>query len=186
MLPIPFITRLKAKAVIENYLQEKNLEIKYTFPNNIYYTEKNGHTIAYYHYDKKIFDDRMSSKENREINKKYLKFLKNEKNKIFPNDVDVFTTIDHKDFSKKYYKIYVLSVHENKRFNNEDSIKNRMVELVLKLVNFMSDEFNITGIQFNYNCLDGEYRMAISGNKPLIKMSKNSLLNKIEKIDYFN
>ncbi|QQY79078.1 hypothetical protein EDD65_11816 [Keratinibaculum paraultunense] len=126
-----------AKNEIKKYVGEGSLEIKYNFKNNSYYTVDRGYTISYDFNKKTIFDEKLSSDLNDQANALYFEFLENIKNVGFPESIYLLTEVNAEDYKKREQKIYILNIYEQKNFDNEKEIKDRMLELTFDLIEFL-------------------------------------------------
>lgn len=181
-LPIPFYTAFVAKYELSHYLKENINSVNYYFKGAKYITNYKGKEIQYSFNDDKIYEEEFSKNYDKKANVKYAEYLKTAKNIEYPEYISVYTSVSTYDYSILRQKLYFLGISEERSFDNELEIKNRVVELLLDLINYLGDDFNIYSTQVIYECDDGKYELEIYDRRiPIKKMSIEDLTRKVTK-----
>ena len=89
----------------------------------------------------------------------------------FPDEIDIWITIDGNNFNKKYMKVYLLGVFDNYSSTKEETIM-RMQNIISEFTKFMGSYYQITSMQFDYANLDYAYQLNIDSKRKIIDVSK--------------
>lgn len=177
---LPVFGRLIAKTKLNSY-KDGIAEVRYDFINNYYLgSDSNGNQYKYYLGKNTIYDPVYDDLMRETIDKQYQSFLEScpFDSVVFPSEGDAYTTLDAKDHSKSYVKLYLISVYDAVHLNEEDT-KLRMCEILEELCRHI--DCNITAIQYRYNNLDGMYEMDCDfDDKPIMSRDLKAYIEKSE------
>lgn len=171
---IPIAGCLIAKNKINHYLYDKDVAkyTSYDWYNGNYYVDN----ITYNLKTNMLSDYDLNRSECISANDIYHKFL-NYANELyanqinFPDEIDIWITIDGNNFNKKYMKVYLLGVFDNYSSTKEETIM-RMQNIISEFTKFMGSYYQITSMQFDYANLDYAYQLNIDSKRKIIDVSK--------------
>lgn len=156
-----------AKAQMQN---ETDIEVYYDWYNGRYVGNADfEQVLAYRLQNNSIYDGIKADQVNNELITSYKdiisKFLNN---LIFPQHIMVWSTINADDYNLKAERLYILELYNNDDLAETESEK-MPAEIAADFIEYMGENYNITGIQFIYADINGMYDIEIRADsyKPL-------------------
>ncbi len=177
-IPIPFFSKYSVDKTLNEYLKTDNISSKYNFKDNYYSVVYNGEEYKYNYGNRVIYDPILDKKFQKKIDKDYL-IIKNNNPYVdveLPKRVHLYTVIDADDFDIKVQKLYVIVVRSNQKMSFEET-KNKIAEIILYILDSLGEDYNIRGLQFKYENLDGEYEVVLEIKGRII--DKNIILKNV-------
>lgn len=157
---MPIIGRFIAKSKLKAY-KDSISNVRYDFMNNYYWGVDPEGEKYIYHLERNVIHDPVYSETmGRQIDKQYQAFLESrpQDSVEFPQgSLDAYVTIDAGDHSKAYGRVSLMKVYDVVSLDEESS-KTRMCELLKEVCQNL--DFTVTGVQFRYSNLTGEYEMS--------------------------
>lgn len=182
-IPIPIWSKYRAKTKIERYIGKSlNEDIGYNFKNESFVTEVDSNSISYKPSDDTIYDEQRNRSYDLEARRRYEKFdTKPFPGVKFPDTVVVSTEIPAKKPDEIRQEIATATIVEDKSFANEDEVKKRAADIIVKIINHLGDDFNITKTELYYECKNGWYSLNIDDPKITKTVTKEDLMKVFKK-----
>ncbi len=184
--PIPFLTKNEANKCITSYLGTNDVEVKYDFKGNYYYYElKNGDKIKYDFNRKTLSDGSLWRDYYDKVNKKYSNIRDLAKpDLVLPKNIDIYSEFSLSDFKVKKQKLYILGI-KDKRELSDKGVKEKIANVIMQIIEFLGEEYNVTDLQISYANLSGYYEVNIDSYDSFIPINKNDIINNVIKINEY-
>ncbi len=177
-IPIPVLSKYNVDRTLNEYLKTDNISSKYNFKDNYYAAVYNGEEYKYDYGNRVIYDPILAKRFQKKIDKDYLNIKKSNPyvDVELPKRVHLYTVIDADDFDIKVHKLYVIVVKDNEKMSFEET-KNKIADIILFIIENLGEDYNIRGLQFKYENLDGEYEVVLEIKERII--DKNIILKNV-------
>lgn len=183
---IPIIGNIIAEKKLNEYSinQMENIQkikTNYDWYNGKYSaTLNNGYKLSYELKNNAIHDEEADLLVNKKANVDY-KLIRERftENLEFPEDIIVWTLINADDYTKRYQRLYLLSIYNDDNIMESESLK-MPANIAQDFIKYMGSGYNFTGIQIIYADKNGMYQIAIP-TETLKPIQEKELLENIVK-----
>ncbi len=183
---IPIIGNIIAEKKLNEYSinQMENIQkikTNYDWYNGKYSaTLNNGYKLSYELKNNAIHDEEADLLVNKKANVDY-KLIRERftENLEFPEDITVWTLINADDYTKRYQRLYLLSIYNDDNIMESESLK-MPANIAQDFIKYMGSGYNFTGIQIIYADKNGMYQIAIP-TETLKPIQEKELLENIVK-----
>ncbi len=178
--PIPFLTRYNANMYISKYLGRKNLNIRYDVLANYYYYERqNGDRVVYNFNRNTIREGNLDY----EANQKYYGIDKDLKLDLdLPKRIYMIGECHANDFNLKKQKLYIVDILDKSTFD-ETRVKKRIADVIMRVINYLGEDYNITDLQVGYGNLSGYYKVNIDSHSSFKPINKDIIIKHVAKVN---
>jgi hypothetical protein len=172
---VPYFGKIIAENKLNAYAKaqmqsETAIQVYYDWYNGRYIGSADfEQVLAYRLQNNSIYDGIKADQVNNELIASYKDIIgRFPKNHIFPQHIMIWSTINADDYNLQAERLYILELYNNNDLTETESEK-MPAKIATDFIEYMGENYNITGIQFIYADINGMYDIEIRADsyKPL-------------------